>query len=375
MKEAGYEGELHHVTTEDGYILGLQRIIRNLDNKGENKKKESDRRDGVNSNKNRPPILFIHGLESSAIDWIHLLGKNSLPYIFFEQGYDVWLGNIRGTHSSFNHTSLDPYKNAEKFWDTSVHEVGYYDLPAMIDYVTNVSKREKIFYLGMSQGEASFLILTSTRPEYNKKIQLAGLTAPSSHLKHSDNTVLKTLGSIWPQLQVSANAVGLYQIPGRDFFGYFCQYELFSQICRYISVPFLGYADNDQVELKINTRLFEIYPTRSSFKQFLHYIQMYNSGKFRRFDYGKEENLKRYSNIEPPEYDLKKITAPIAYFWGENDCWSRPKDVEDIEKKLPNLVLSYRVPYKLFNHYDIMIATDAKKLVYDKIIETFKKYN
>lgn len=48
-------------------------------------------------------------------------------------------------------------------------------------------------------------------------------------------------------------------------------------------------------------------------------------GIFRRFDYGKQGNLRQYGSEEPPEYDLNKITAPVAYFWGINDCWSRPK--------------------------------------------------
>ncbi|XP_045479736.1 lipase 1-like [Harmonia axyridis] len=361
INESGYEGQLHHTITEDGYILGLHRIL---------KQEEEEAEQSTKQPKERYPILFVHGLESSAIDWIHFQGKNSLPYLLLEEGYDVWLGNVRGTQASFNHTSVDPYEDPEKFWDTSIHEIGYYDLPAMVDYVLETSKSEKLFYVGISQGEATFLIMASSRPEYNKKIQLALLTSPSSHLRHSDNIVLKSLGSVWPVLQLGARVVGLHTVPGRQLFGTICQYEIFSLVCSKLYDPFTGYSDIEQSESLTVAKMFEVYPVKSSMKQLLHYLQMYNSGIFRRFDYGPEENLKKYGIRDPPEYDLNNVTAPVSYFWGENDCWSRPKDVEEIEKKLPNMVLNYRVPHKAFNHYDVFMAKDAKILAYEKMIET-----
>lgn len=106
IRETGYDAEIHHTITEDGYILGLHRIL----NRNENNK--------TVLNAGKYPILFVHGLESSAADWVYFHGKNSLPYLLLEIGFDVWLGNIRGTQESFNHTSVDPYENPKKFWNT-----------------------------------------------------------------------------------------------------------------------------------------------------------------------------------------------------------------------------------------------------------------
>ncbi|XP_044748470.1 lipase 1-like [Coccinella septempunctata] len=359
IEESGFKGELHHTITEDGYILGLHRILRRANN--------------TSKPKGRYPVLLVHGLESSAVDWINHHGTDSLPYLLLNEGYDVWLGNVRGTQASLNHTSIDHRVDPSRFWDSSVHEIGFYDLPAMVDYIINTTNSQKLFYVGISQGEATFLIMASTRPEYNSKIQLASLTSPSSHLKHSDNVVLKTLGAYWPVLQLGAETVGLYTVPGRDMVGSFCQYNILWPICDVIIIPFLGYSNPDQ-SLNAN-KLFTVYPVRSAFKQLLHYLQMYKSGIFRRFDYGKEGNLRIYGEEEPPRYDMQKIISPVAYFWGENDCWSRPKDMEDIERKLPNMVLSYRVPHKAFNHYDVLVAKDVKELVYYKIIETINRFN
>jgi lysosomal acid lipase/cholesteryl ester hydrolase len=49
-------------------------------------------------------------------------------------GYDVWLGNQRGTKYSSQHTTLNPKKD-KQYWEFSFTEMGQYDAPAQVDYV------------------------------------------------------------------------------------------------------------------------------------------------------------------------------------------------------------------------------------------------
>ena len=46
---------------------------------------------------------------------------------------------------------------------------------------------------------------------------------------------------------------------------------------------------------------------------------------FNSFDYGPEENMKRYGTETPKTYDLKKVTTPVHIFWGENDYIADPR--------------------------------------------------
>lgn len=39
------------------------------------------------------------------------------------------------------------------------------------------------------------------------------------------------------------------------------------------------------------------------------------------FDYGPEENLRRYSSTKPPQYNLGKVTVPVYIFWSEKDLY------------------------------------------------------
>ena len=75
--------------------------------------------------------FFQHGLFSSSDTWIH--GQSVSPAIrAAKAGYDVWLGNNRGTKYSRNHTTLDPTasKDQDDYFDYSFYELGKYDAPA-----------------------------------------------------------------------------------------------------------------------------------------------------------------------------------------------------------------------------------------------------
>lgn len=82
----------------------------------------------------------------------------------------MWSGNARGNTYSRNHTKLNP--DEQPFWKFSWHEIGYYDLPAMIDYVLNQTGQDQLIYVGHSQGVSSAFVMLSERPEYNEKIAL-----------------------------------------------------------------------------------------------------------------------------------------------------------------------------------------------------------
>lgn len=57
--------------------------------------------------------------------------------------------------------------NSKQFWNFSFHEIGYFDVAAMIDYILNETKKSKLFYIGHSQGTTALMALLATRPTYN----------------------------------------------------------------------------------------------------------------------------------------------------------------------------------------------------------------
>ena len=164
-KSAGYESESHKVKTKDGYILTLHRLLP----------------------KPQPAFkgsaFLMHGLYRNSTDFIAAGPNKSLAYLLSDNGYNVWLGNARGSTYSREHVKLKV--ESKEFWKFSFHEIGLYDVSAMLNFMLDHSKESKTFYVGHSQGSSSLLALLSTSPKYNQKIIEGHLLAPAVFMQHA----------------------------------------------------------------------------------------------------------------------------------------------------------------------------------------------
>lgn len=172
----GYPYEEHKVTTEDGYILTLHRIPY-----GKN----------CDFNSTKGPVLLQHGLLSSSADWVIMGPRKGFAFILADHCYDVWMGNSRGSYYSREHETLT--MNDNKFWEFSWHEMGVYDLPAVIDYVLDKTGYPDLFYIGHSQGTTQFWIFNEFNHSYESKVKAMFALAPIAFLGHSKSLVLQII--------------------------------------------------------------------------------------------------------------------------------------------------------------------------------------
>ena len=103
--------EIHPVITSDGYILNLYRI-----------------KDPANTKPGAPVVFLQHGITDSSDAWIMHYPDKAIAFQLARAGYDVWLGNQRGTKYSIGHTTLSP--KSKEYWQFSWTEMGEYDAPA-----------------------------------------------------------------------------------------------------------------------------------------------------------------------------------------------------------------------------------------------------
>ncbi|XP_029167695.1 lipase 1-like [Nylanderia fulva] len=354
IKRTGYPAEAHVITTEDGYLLTLHRIP---------------------GGKNSLPVLLQHGLVSSSAAWIVLGKGKALAYLLADQGYDVWLGNFRGNVYSRAHISLSPSNST--FWDFSYHEMGIYDLPAMITFITNMTSQPLHAYIGHSMGTTSFYIMASKRPEIARMVQKMISLAPLAFKNHM-KSVIRYFLPFFSELQKMMEVLFRGEFLRRDwtkFFANFCNQSLTTQeFC--VEMMFLIYGYNsEQFNYTLLPLIMKHDPAGSSVKTLLHYIQTFQSRKFREYDYGREKNLMMYNSVEPPDYDLSEIMVPIALLYANNDLVADPVDVKRLSRLLPNVIDLYEIPLPNFNHVDFVWAKDAPKLVYERVFTIITEEN
>jgi pimeloyl-ACP methyl ester carboxylesterase len=176
IKSSGYSGKAYNVETEDGYILTLHRVRPN----------ERVERKGS--------IFLMHGLFRNSADYLATGPKIALPYFLSDNGYDVFIGNARGSKFSTKHVKHS-IKSSE-FWNFSWHEIGFFDLAAMIDFASKKSRSSSLVYVGHSQGCTSILALLASRPSYNSSISQLHLMAPAVFLKHSTSPIFNAASAI-----------------------------------------------------------------------------------------------------------------------------------------------------------------------------------
>ncbi|KAF7263092.1 hypothetical protein GWI33_003624 [Rhynchophorus ferrugineus] len=290
-------------------------------------------------------------------------------------GYDVWLANSRANTYSMRHETLKP--TDPKFWDFSFHEKGYYDLPACIDHILNVTGKTKLTFIGYSQGTTEAMVLTSTKPEYNDKINVMIFLSPVGYVKNVRSPVVHLVRQ-HQELFDYLRQLQIYGMPWNRWLSKLTEITCndvspLQNICISILQLIFGF-DIPQIDRSLLTVLLSTTPAGFSFKELIHFGQEISSGQFQQFDYG-EKNMEIYGAPVAPAYDVSKITCPVVAYYGMNDFLASVEDVEKLLDEFPGRPERKRIPYELFNHIDFVFAKDAKVLVYDSVIDICNKYN
>ncbi|XP_076181169.1 lipase 3 [Ptiloglossa arizonensis] len=366
IRKYGYPLEVHKVLTEDGYILEIHRIPygRSIYE--------------TNSTNARRPVLVQHGLAGSSADWVLMGPERALGYILADAGYDVWLGNNRGNIYSRNHTSISP--TDRRFWNFSYHELGIYDLPAMLDYILDRTKHESLFYIGHSQGTTQFWITMSQRPAYNSKITLMVGLAPVAFTGNMHGPITKLAKLTYMGVRIG-EMFGYPELRSRSAWGKFvsnilCKETSTTQFfCTNFIFLVSGY-NRSELSASNLTVIIGHVPAGASWKQLVHFGQGYiHKDNFKQFDYDNEEkNYRLYNSSVPPEYELNKVTAPVALFNSANDLLSVSKDVDLLKKKLTNIVFHDEISVKTFTHYDFLWGKSCVTLIFKPVLQLLALY-
>ncbi|XP_059621163.1 lipase 3-like [Phlebotomus argentipes] len=365
IESYGYPVETHVAQTADGYLLTMHRI-------------PYGRAPGAGPAPNKPVVFLQHGLLCSSADWVVIGPSRALAYLLADEGYDVWMGNARGNTHSRAHINLNPDRRA--FWDFSWHEIGIFDLPAMIDYTLRHTGQTRLHYAGHSQGTTSLFIMLSLRPEYNNVIKSAHALAPVAFMENLRSPFIRAFAPFVDQLDTITSLLGMNEfMPSNTMMqmgGYLtCRDESsFQEVCANVLFLIAGF-NSEQLNRTKLPAIMANTPAGAATRQLVHYGQLQQSGHFRQFDHGFFGNMAEYGSRNPPDYPLDRITAPIALHFSDNDWLAAVVDVNRLRGQLRNLIGHFRVPLASFNHLDFQWAIDIKPLLYNRVISLINRWN
>ncbi|KAL6660441.1 hypothetical protein ACP70R_001987 [Stipagrostis hirtigluma subsp. patula] len=385
----GYKCEDHTVTTDDGYILSLQRI-------------PSGRSSG-GSAAAKIPVLLQHGLMMDGVTWLMNSPDESLGYILADNGYDVWIANSRGTVYSRGHTSLSSTDPA--YWDWSWDELASKDLSAVVQYVYGQAGQQRMHYVGhslvsvqrngstdeatlvgdeqmlmswlaMMQGTLIAFAALSERQQQVGMLRSAGLLSPIAYLDKMSSPLARAAADIF--LGETLYWLGLDEFDPTGE----AVHSLVTDICKQPGINcydlmslFTGdncCLDNSSVQVFLAHE-----PQASATKNMVHLAQMIRGGTIAKYDYGNAaDNTKHYGQATPPAYDVSAIPDdfPLFLSYGGRDSLSDVQDVRHLLQALKShhgdkLTVQYLDDYA---HADFVMAGNARERVYAPLMAFFK---
>ena len=286
-------------------------------------------------------------------------------------GYDVWLGNQRGTKHSPGHKTLT--QKDKEYWEFSFTEMGTYDAPAQVDYVRSKTGAAKVTYIGHSQGTTQlFWGLSDQDKKWSERINAFIALAPVTRLTNTKSELFKWVSPLSNTFRDALYVVHVYSILGSlsnaatketcKLFPKFCQ---FAESFLITQDPSLDDVERFQVYMGH-------FPAGASVQSVVHYGQTIHVDDMILYDWGsKAVNQKKYGQDTPPHIDLSKIqSVPIAMFVGTKDDLGDVTDARWAKDQIKTVESYVEVDA---GHSTFMIGKDMS--YFSKVMDFVHKYN
>ncbi|BGP42182.1 cholesterol esterase [Rhodotorula kratochvilovae] len=335
----GYECEDIDVETEDGFVLRVHHLT--------SRKHE----------KPGYPVILQHGILSNSVTFV-VNEERSLAFWLLEQGYDVYLSNIR-TNFGMPHRTYP--KSDPRYWAWGVKEIAMYDLPAIVDYVGKKTGL-KPAYIGHSQGCGTMYLALSrgVRPDLGNKISCFISLAPAVYagpcLRHFPFSLMRKFAKsrkVWSIVFGVREFIPVISILQRWLPGW-----LFGHVANPVFAFIFGFHDHNWLKRQIPKFFRTVAVANSS--ELLLYMQIFS-----------EQNCVFDTTTHEPWFPPSM--PPLAIFYGTLDTLVLGKPlIERIRSHEPHVRLVKAVALENYEHQDFIWSHTAHKEVYPGILEVLR---
>ncbi|KAK4137103.1 alpha/beta-hydrolase [Trichocladium antarcticum] len=360
----GYTAEEHVMQTKDGYLLGLHRLAWR---KGEEDTKVNG---GPKSVKKRVVYLH-HGLLMNSEVWVCLTDEQrALPFVLVEKGFDVWLGNNRG--NKYSKKSIHSSPTSPEFWNFSIDEFAFHDIPDSIGYVLETTGQASLSYIGFSQGTAQAFASLAVHPKLNDQVNVFIALAPAMSPAGLSNGIVDALVKASPQV--------LFLLFGRrSILSSAAMWEsllyppLFTKVID-LGLSFLFAWRTKNIDTSQKLAAYPHLYSFTSTKSVVHWFQIIRTKSFQMYDDDPHppfllttSRSRKYTKVA--RYPTRNIRTPIVLVYGGSDSLV---DIRAMLRELPPQTVATEIPH--YEHLDFLWARDVADHVFPHVADALESF-
>ncbi|QLL30538.1 hypothetical protein HG536_0A03560 [Torulaspora globosa] len=343
--------EDHLVRTEDNYILTLHRI-----------KPKTGRFNGK-------VVYLHHGLLMCSDVWVCNIEKHkNLPMVLHELGFDVWMGNNRGNKYSTAHLHRLP--NQRKFWDFSIDEFAFFDIPNSIQFVLDRTQVEQLVCIGFSQGSAQMFAAFSLSEELNMKVSQFIAISPAMTPRGLHNRIADTLVKSSPRFMYLFFGDRIV-LPTAVLWQRTLHPKLFNLLVDFGNRFLFNWRALNITARQKLASYSKLYST-TSVKSIVHWFQILQSQKFQMFEESDDIINSLYRPYQIATFPTKtNIKIPILLIYGGVDSLV---DIEAMKDLLPAKTV-FDIEVDNHEHLDLLWGHDVDSLVISRVIKFIRFFD
>ncbi|KAL9044211.1 MAG: hypothetical protein Q9214_002636 [Letrouitia sp. 1 TL-2023] len=278
-------------------------------------------------------------------------------------GFDVWLGNNRGNKYSKKSTRSSPTSSA--FWDFSMDEFAFHDIPDSVNYVLQTTSQPSLSYIGFSQGTAQAFATLSIHPNLNDKVDVFIGLAPALSPAGLHNGIVDALVKASPNVlflafgrKIILNSATMWQA--------ILYPPIFIRLID-VSLSFLFNWKGRNISVPQKLAAYPHLYSFTSTKSVVHWFQIIRNKSFQMYDDDVQAPLslgvsERYYKV--PKFPTRNIKTPVVLIYGGSDSLV---DIDVMLRALPKHTVAKEIAH--FEHLDFLWAENVEKLVFPMIFE------
>jgi choline dehydrogenase-like flavoprotein len=313
------------------------------------------------------PVLLVHGAGVwSGMFMLPTIAENFVQYLV-RHGYDTWLLDWRASiELPLRQFSLD---------DAAEH-----DMPAAVRKVRELTGADSVQAVAHCAGSATFFM--SMAAGHLPDVRNVVASQVALHHKVPPITALKAMLRVPEALDVALDYLSPDEDPKHPLFQVafgsmsdLLHMECDSTVCHRLSFMYGHLYRHARLNRETHDRLDEQFG-KCNLQTFRHLAQMARAGHAVRYDYGREENLRRYGQAEPPSYlQAEHLRRPITFVSGEQNQTYLPTSTEQTYQWLREANGDRYYQRKVlegYGHLDTFMGSTAATDTYPVLLEALE---